>query len=272
MLHQPNAHTDGDIIVFFRKSDVVVAGDIFVTTTFPVINLAQGGSLNGIVAALNRIIDITVPKDKQEGGTYVIPGPRPRDRRSRRRGLPRHGDDHPRSVPGRGQEEDDAGAGEGRAAGARLRGRATARRTASGRPTRSSRPRTAACSQPAAVTSRAVSARGRRDMSDARTMRDGRARSSVRGTGGNRGLGRPAGARAGAAGRGSARRRLRWASAPIDLTGYWVSIVNEDWRWRMVTPPKGDYASVPLNDEARRWPTPGTCRRTAVARPTARPG
>ena len=42
------------------------------------------------------------------------------------------------------------------------------------------------------------------------------------------------------------------ASAPIDLTGYWVSIVNEEWRWRMVTPPKGDYASVPLNDEGRR--------------------
>ena len=74
MFHQPNAHTDGDIIVYFRKSDVVAAGDTFVTTTFPVINLAQGGSLNGIVSALNRIIDITVPKDKQEGGTYVIPG------------------------------------------------------------------------------------------------------------------------------------------------------------------------------------------------------
>jgi hypothetical protein len=41
-------------------------------------------------------------------------------------------------------------------------------------------------------------------------------------------------------------------SAAIDLTGYWVSIVNEDWRWRMVTPPKGDYASVPLNEEGRR--------------------
>ena len=40
--------------------------------------------------------------------------------------------------------------------------------------------------------------------------------------------------------------------APIDLTGYWVSIVNEDWRWRMVTPPKGDYASVPLNDAGRK--------------------
>jgi SH3-like domain-containing protein len=42
------------------------------------------------------------------------------------------------------------------------------------------------------------------------------------------------------------------AGAPIDLTGYWVSIVNEDWRWRMVTPPKGDYASVPINEEGRK--------------------
>src|SRR6187431_756532 len=42
------------------------------------------------------------------------------------------------------------------------------------------------------------------------------------------------------------------ASAPIDLTGYWVSVVTEDWRFRMVTPPKGDYASVPLNAEGRR--------------------
>src|SRR5213593_3655797 len=42
------------------------------------------------------------------------------------------------------------------------------------------------------------------------------------------------------------------AAAPIDLTGYWVSIVTEDWRFRMVTPPKGDFASVPLNDEGRK--------------------
>jgi hypothetical protein len=42
------------------------------------------------------------------------------------------------------------------------------------------------------------------------------------------------------------------AAAPIDLTGYWVSIVNEDWRWRMVTPPKGDYASVPISPEGRK--------------------
>jgi hypothetical protein len=42
------------------------------------------------------------------------------------------------------------------------------------------------------------------------------------------------------------------AAAPIDLTGYWVSVVTEDWRWRMLTPPKGDYQSVPLNAEGRR--------------------
>ena len=42
------------------------------------------------------------------------------------------------------------------------------------------------------------------------------------------------------------------AAAPEDLTGYWVSLVTEDWRYRMVTPPKGDYASVPLNPEGRR--------------------
>ena len=74
LLHQPNAHTDGDVLVYFRKSDVIAAGDVYINTTFPVINVEQGGSLNGIVAALNRIIEITVPKDKQEGGTYVIPG------------------------------------------------------------------------------------------------------------------------------------------------------------------------------------------------------
>lgn len=42
------------------------------------------------------------------------------------------------------------------------------------------------------------------------------------------------------------------AAAPIDLEGYWVSLITEDWRWRMVTPAKGDYASVPLNDQGIR--------------------
>jgi glyoxylase-like metal-dependent hydrolase (beta-lactamase superfamily II) len=73
-IHVPNAHTDGDVMVFFRKSDVLVAGDAFNTTSFPVIDMEDGGSLNGVVTTLNRILDITVPEDKQEGGTYVIPG------------------------------------------------------------------------------------------------------------------------------------------------------------------------------------------------------
>jgi cyclase len=74
IIHQPSAHTDGDSIIFFRRSDVVSAGDLFLTTTFPVIDLQRGGNIHGIVEALNHILDITIPKDKQEGGTYVIPG------------------------------------------------------------------------------------------------------------------------------------------------------------------------------------------------------
>ena len=74
MLHQPAAHTDGDSLVFFRRSDVISAGDLFLTTTYPVIDRERGGSIQGIIAALNNILDIAIPKEKQEGGTYVIPG------------------------------------------------------------------------------------------------------------------------------------------------------------------------------------------------------
>lgn len=74
MLHQPDAHTSGDVMVHFRKSDVIAAGDVYVNTTFPIINRRHGGSYAGVLAGLNRIIDITVPRDKAEGGTYVIPG------------------------------------------------------------------------------------------------------------------------------------------------------------------------------------------------------
>jgi glyoxylase-like metal-dependent hydrolase (beta-lactamase superfamily II) len=73
-IHIPNAHTDGDVMVFFRKSDVLVAGDAFNTVNFPVVDTEDGGSLDGVVKTLNRILDVTVPEDKQEGGTYVIPG------------------------------------------------------------------------------------------------------------------------------------------------------------------------------------------------------
>jgi glyoxylase-like metal-dependent hydrolase (beta-lactamase superfamily II) len=74
LIHPRNAHTDGDTIVFFRRSDVISAGDLFTPGGFPNADVTRGGSINGIIAALNRIIDLTVPAEKQEGGTYVIPG------------------------------------------------------------------------------------------------------------------------------------------------------------------------------------------------------
>jgi cyclase len=72
--HVPTAHTDGDSIVFFRRSDVLSTGDVFTPGTYPIIDLARGGSVEGEIKALNQIIDITVPAKYQEGGTMVIPG------------------------------------------------------------------------------------------------------------------------------------------------------------------------------------------------------
>ena len=74
VLHPGPANTDGDSIVYFRRSDVVVTGDVFSMTSYPVIDAEKGGSFSGVLAALNRVIDLTIPKDWQEGGTMVIPG------------------------------------------------------------------------------------------------------------------------------------------------------------------------------------------------------
>ena len=57
---------------------------------------------------------------------------------------------------------------------------------------------------------------------------------------------------AGRGGRGAQPPRTPRAAAPVDFTGYWVSVVTEDWRWRMVTPARGDFAGVPLNATARK--------------------
>ncbi len=74
ILHQPNAHTDGDSIVFFRRDDVIVTGDIFTTTAYPIIDLAGGGSIQGTIDALQKIVDLIIPVYGQDGGTLVIPG------------------------------------------------------------------------------------------------------------------------------------------------------------------------------------------------------
>jgi glyoxylase-like metal-dependent hydrolase (beta-lactamase superfamily II) len=74
LFHVTAATSDGDTIVFFRRSDVVCAGAIFDTTGYPRFDPERGGSIAGIIEALNRVLDLTVPGENQEGGTVVIPG------------------------------------------------------------------------------------------------------------------------------------------------------------------------------------------------------
>ena len=74
VIHVPAAHTDGDSIVFFRRSDVISAGDVFGTTSYPFIDLASGGSYQGFVRAIEKLVDIIIPVYGQDGGTLVVPG------------------------------------------------------------------------------------------------------------------------------------------------------------------------------------------------------
>jgi glyoxylase-like metal-dependent hydrolase (beta-lactamase superfamily II) len=74
ILWTPNASTDGDSFVHFRRSDVIVTGDLFNTTQYPFIDVKNGGSLQGLIAALNKILDRTVYQHDEDGGTLVIPG------------------------------------------------------------------------------------------------------------------------------------------------------------------------------------------------------
>ncbi len=77
MLHQPAAHTDSDLFAFFRKSDVVMAGDVLDTRQFPAIDVERGGTIQGEIAALNRLAELAVPSTPvvtREAGTIVVPG------------------------------------------------------------------------------------------------------------------------------------------------------------------------------------------------------
>jgi len=73
IMHFPS-NTDGNSIVHFRTSDVVSVGDLVDLTGYPFIDVKAGGSIQAVVESLNRLIDITVPGRKSEGGTLVIPG------------------------------------------------------------------------------------------------------------------------------------------------------------------------------------------------------
>jgi cyclase len=73
ILHQP-ASTDGDSIVVFRRSDVISTGDMFDPTQYPIIDVGNGGSLQGVLEGLNRLRQMVIPADHVEGGTMIVPG------------------------------------------------------------------------------------------------------------------------------------------------------------------------------------------------------
>ena len=74
LYHAPAATTDSDSIVYFRRSDVFATGDIFRMSAFPKIDIDKGGSIQGVLAALNRLIDMSVAEFRTEGGTMFVGG------------------------------------------------------------------------------------------------------------------------------------------------------------------------------------------------------
>ena len=70
----PAANTDGDSIVFFRHSEVIAAGNIYSTISYPMIEIDKGGSIQGVIDGLNHILDLAVAEYRSQGGTWVIPG------------------------------------------------------------------------------------------------------------------------------------------------------------------------------------------------------
>src|SRR5438552_3924705 len=191
IIHQPAAHTDGDSIVFFRRSDVVVAGDIYDTTSYPFIDLERGGSIQGEIGALNNLLELAIPGYQDEGGTYVIPG--------------------------NGFISDRPDLLEYRDMVTIIRDRRHICR----------------CDLQKSD-SEEITMRGLRTIALAALV-----------------VLFPTAASYAQAGRGGAPPTPK-AASPTDFTGYWVSVVTEDWLYRMVTPAKGDYSSVPLNPEGRK--------------------
>src|SRR4030095_6778507 len=74
LFHMPKAVTDGDSIVWFRRSDVIGAGNIYNSAVYPPIDVDKGGSINGEIDALNKLIDMSVTEFMAQGGTLIVPG------------------------------------------------------------------------------------------------------------------------------------------------------------------------------------------------------
>jgi glyoxylase-like metal-dependent hydrolase (beta-lactamase superfamily II) len=74
LVHVPSAHTDGDTLVFFRRSDVIATGDVFSTVSYPVIDVQRGGNISGALDGLNQLLALVIAGEKTEGGTMLVPG------------------------------------------------------------------------------------------------------------------------------------------------------------------------------------------------------
>ena len=74
IVHVPTAHTDGDSIVFFRRSDVIAAGDVYSTVSYPIIDAERGGTIGGVLDGLNQLLQLVIAGEKTEGGTMIVPG------------------------------------------------------------------------------------------------------------------------------------------------------------------------------------------------------
>ena len=241
VMHMPRRHTDGDTVVFFRRGDVIATGDLIDTTRFPVIDVARGGSVQGEIDALNRLMDMSIhnlPLQWTEDRTLLVPG---------------HGHvydkldlleyrDAVTVVRDRVQQLIDQGQ--------------TLDQVKAANPTLGYRSQYGAESGPwttdmfVEVIYRELSAK----KSGAQAMNSRVALTLV--------LLALSGALHAQRGNPQPAPSARVAS-PIDLAGTWVSIVTQDWRWRMVPPPKGDYRGIPMTPEALQGrPPPGTRRKT----------
>ena len=74
LLYEAAAHSDGDSLVWFRRSDIMMTGEIFTTTGYPVIDVAKGGTISGEIKALNHVLELAFPFSRSEGGTMIVPG------------------------------------------------------------------------------------------------------------------------------------------------------------------------------------------------------
>ena len=217
---------------------MISTGDLFTTTNYPVIDLAAGGTINGIIDGLNQIIDLIIPVYGQEGGTLVIPG------HGRLCDLGDVINYREMATIVRDRVQDMVNKG------------MTLEQVKAARPTRDYDPLYGSTTG-FWTTDLFVEAVYKTLSRRSSTMALGRSDAFVRTFRGRAQLivGALALVRPPASWPSAGRRRrteIPEGSGAVDLTGYWVSIVSEDWRFRMVTAPKGDYPNVPLNAEGKK--------------------